>query len=85
MILFCNFSVPDHDQGDLAVQIPQNIQSFRQGLSFGLDQILAAVFLTAIYPPPDNLGIHGCPKRCSHCLLFFNRILYYIRTDTKNI
>ena len=30
----------------LAVQISQNIQPFRQGLSLNLDQILAAVFLT---------------------------------------
>lgn len=46
MILFYDFSVTDHDQGDLAVQISQNVQALRQGLSLDLDQILAAVFLT---------------------------------------
>ena len=46
MVFFYDFSIPDHDQGDLAVQISQNIQPFRQGLSLNLDQILAAVFLT---------------------------------------
>lgn len=45
MILFCNFSVPDHDQCDLTVQISQNIQPLRQRLALNLDQILAAVFL----------------------------------------
>ena len=46
MVFFYDFSIPDHDQGDLAVQISQNIQPFRQDLSLNLDQILAAVFLT---------------------------------------
>lgn len=46
MILFYNFSFPDHDQSDLTVQISQNIQAFRQCLSFDLNQIFTSVFLT---------------------------------------
>ena len=46
MILFYNFSFPDHDQSDLTVQVSQNIQAFRQCLSFDLNQIFASVFLT---------------------------------------
>ena len=46
MILFYNFSFPDHDQRDLTVQISQNIQTFRHCLTLDLDQVFASVFFT---------------------------------------
>ena len=47
MILAYHLSVLDYDQGNLIVQIAQNIQTFRHGIAFYFDQVFMTVFLAA--------------------------------------
>ena len=47
MILAHHLSILDHDQGNLIIQIAQDIQTFRHGIAFDLDQVFMTVFLAA--------------------------------------
>ena len=47
MILAHHLSILDHDQGNLIIQIAQDIQTFRHGIAFYFDQVFMTVFLAA--------------------------------------
>ena len=47
MILAHHLSILDHDQGNLIIQIAQDIQTFRHGIAFYFDQVFMPVFLAA--------------------------------------